>query len=65
MWQMVDAIVIPIMSYQFEGWRTSKEETNNLQSIFNEALKTIIYLPQGTSITKRETYQYYTTNKQK
>ena len=50
-WQMVDAIIIPIITYSCEGWSTNKEENKKLQSIFNEALKTILYLPQGTSIT--------------
>ena len=50
-WQMVDAIIIPIITYSCEGWSTNKEENKELQSIFNKALKTILYLPQGTPTT--------------
>ena len=50
-WQMVDAITIPIMTYSCEGWTTNKEEIKKLQTIFNEAMKTILYLPQGTPTT--------------
>ena len=32
-WQMVDAIIILIMTYSCEGWTTNKEEKNKLQSI--------------------------------
>ena len=48
---MVDAIIIPILTYSCEGWSTNKEDSKKLQSIFNEALKTILYLPQGTPTT--------------
>ena len=50
-WQMVEAIIIPIMTYSCEGWDINKEEQNKLQTIFNEALKTILYLPKGTATT--------------
>ena len=50
-WQMVDAIIIPIMTYACEGWTLNKEEQKKLQSIFNEALKTILYLSNGTPTT--------------
>ena len=50
-WQMVDAIMIPTMTYPCEGWDINKEEKNKLQTISNEALKTIIYLPKGTPTT--------------
>ena len=47
-WQMVDAMIIPIMTYSCEGWDIKKKEKNKLQTIFNEALKTILYLPKRT-----------------
>ena len=50
-WQMVDAIIIPIITYACEGWKTTKEENNKLQSIFNDAIKTLLYLPKGTPTT--------------
>ena len=50
-WQMVDAIIVPIITYACEGWSPNKEEKKKLQTIFNEALKTILYLPNGTPTT--------------
>ena len=50
-WQMVDAIIVPIMTYSCEGWDTNKEDKNKLQTIFSEAIKTILYLPKGTPTT--------------
>ena len=50
-WQMVDAIIIPIMTYACERWTTNKEENKSLQCIFNEALKTLLFLPKGTPTT--------------
>ena len=50
-WQMAEAIIIRIMTYSCEGWDINKEEKNKLQTIFNEALKTILYLPKGTPTT--------------
>ena len=47
-WPMVDAIIIPIMTYACEGWTTNKEENKRLQCIFNEAIKTLLFLPKGT-----------------
>ena len=44
-------MIIPIMTYSCEGWDINKAEKNKLQIIFNEALKTILYLPKGTSTT--------------
>ena len=51
MWQMVDAIIIPILTYWCEGWTLNKEEKKKLQSIFNEAMKTLLCLPKGTPTT--------------
>ena len=50
-WQMVDAIIIPILTYACEGWTLNKEEKKKLQSIFNEAMKTLLCLPKGTPTT--------------
>ena len=50
-WQMVDAIIIPIMTYACEGWTTNKEENKRLQRIFNETIKTLLFLPKGTPTT--------------
>ena len=50
-WQMVDAILIPILTYACEAWTPNKEEITKLQTIFNEALKTILSIPKGTPTT--------------
>ena len=50
-WQLVDATIIPILTYAAEGWNYNKEEIEKTQTIFNEALKTILFLPQGTPTT--------------
>ena len=50
-WQLVDATIIPILTYAAEGWNYTKEEIEKTQTIFNEALKTILFLPQGTPTT--------------
>ena len=47
-WQLFDATIVPIMTYRSEGWNLSKKEENELQTIHNRAIKTILALPQGT-----------------
>ena len=56
-WQMVDAIIIPIVTYACEGWTIGKEENKKLQTIFNEVIKILLYLPKGipTMILLNET----------
>ena len=48
---MVDAIVIQILTYACEAGTTSKEKLNKRQAIINEAIKTILSLPKGTTTT--------------
>ena len=50
-WQLVHATIIPILTYAAEGWNYTKDEIEKTQTIFNEALKTILFLPQGTPTT--------------
>ena len=45
---MVDAIIVPITTCACEGWPLNKEDKNKLQTIFNEAFKKILYLPNST-----------------
>ena len=47
-WQLVDSIIIPILTYGAEGWDPSKTETQQIQTIMNNALKTILCLPKQT-----------------
>ena len=46
-WQMVYAIIIPIMTYACEGWTIGKEENKKLQTIFNEVIKYPPIPPKG------------------
>ena len=50
-WQMVETTIIPILTYACESWKLTKEEKSKLQTIFNDAIKTILYLPKGTPTT--------------
>ena len=50
-WQLVDSIIIPILTYACESWMRTKEEKPKLQTIRNDAIKTILYLPNGTPTT--------------
>ena len=50
-WQMVETIIIPILTYACESWKLTKEEKSKLQTIFNDAINTILYLPKGTPTT--------------
>ena len=50
-WQLVDATMIPILTYAAEGWNYTKEEIEKKKTISNGALKTITFLPQGTPTT--------------
>ena len=55
--QLVDSIIIPILTYRAEGWDPTKTELQQLQTIMNKALKTLLFLPQQTptSILLQET----------
>ena len=50
-WQLVDSIIIPILTYASESWMPTKKEKAKLQTILNDAIKTILYLPNGTPTT--------------
>ena len=47
-WQMVEATIIPILTYGAEGWSLTQKEERQIQSAFNKALKTILALPMAT-----------------
>ena len=49
-WQIVDSIIIPIFTYGAERWESTKTELQQLQTIMNKALKTLLFLPQQTPI---------------
>ncbi len=50
-WELVETSIIPIITYGSEGWKMTKEDICQIQSIFNGALKEILQLPQGTPTT--------------
>ena len=43
-WQLFDATIVPTMTYGSEGWNLNKKEENQLQTIHNRAIKTILAL---------------------
>ena len=47
-WQLIEATIIHILTYGAEGWDLNKKEQEQLQTILNKVLKTILFLPQGT-----------------
>ena len=47
-WQMVEATIIPILTYGAEGSALTQKEERQIQSAFNKSLKTIL---GGVSIT--------------
>ena len=47
-WQLLEATIIPIITYGSEAWEPTKKESEQLETIFNKALKTILHLPQQT-----------------
>ena len=47
-WQLVDSIIIPILTYGAEGWDPTKTELQQLQTIMNKALKPYCSYPQQT-----------------
>ena len=50
-WQLVDSIIKPKLTYACESWMPTKEEKAKLQTILNDAIKTILYLHNGTPTT--------------
>ena len=47
-WQMVEATIIPILTYGAEGWSLRQKEERQIQSAFTKVLKTILELPMAT-----------------
>ena len=50
-WELVNTTIIPIITYGSESWRPTKKEVDQVQKIYNESIKTILKLPQGTPTT--------------
>ena len=47
-WELAETTIIPILTYGSEGWNPTKGEQEQIQTIFNKALKDILKLPHGT-----------------
>ena len=45
---MAETILIPIFTYGAESWDLLKKEAEQVQTIFNKAIKTIMFLPNAT-----------------
>ena len=50
-WQCIEATIVPILTYSSESWDPTKKEEEQIQKIFNTAIKTTMNLPQGTPTT--------------
>ena len=47
-WELIETTIIPIITYGLESWEPTKGEMEQIETIFNKALKTILHLPQQT-----------------
>ena len=47
-WQLIESVIIPIITYGSEGWNPRKCEIEKLEKIFNKALKTVLGVPAAT-----------------
>ena len=47
-WELVETIIIPIITYGSESWEPKKKEIAQIETIFNKALKTIPQFPDQT-----------------
>ena len=50
-WQMVEAIIIPIMTYSCEGWDINKEEKKQTPDHLQRGTQDLLYLPKVTPTT--------------
>ena len=44
-WLLVQSVIIPILTYGTEGWKTTKTEMEHIEKIFIRTIKTILALP--------------------
>ena len=47
-WELVETVIIPIITYGSESWEPKKKEMTQIDAIFNKTLKTILQLPDQT-----------------
>ena len=47
-WELVETVIIPIITYGSESWEPKKKEMTQIEAIFNKTLKTILQLPDQT-----------------
>ena len=50
-WQLIESVIIPIITYGAEGWNPNRGELEKIEKIFNKALKTVIGAPTSTPTT--------------
>ena len=48
-WELVEIIIIPIITYGSESWEPMKKEMTNIETIFNKTLK-LSYNSQATHL---------------
>ena len=47
-WELMDTTIILILTYGSEGWKATESEIEEVQTIFNKAIKDLLMLPQVT-----------------
>ena len=50
-WELVETVIIPIITYGSESWEPKKNEMTQIGAIFNKTPKTILQLPDETPTT--------------
>ena len=50
-WQCIEATIVPIMTYSSQSWDPTNKEEEQIQKIFNTAVKTTMNFLQGTPTT--------------
>ena len=50
-WQLIEASIIPMLTYTSESWNPTKKELDEIQTIFNKVLVEVIRVPDSTPTT--------------
>ncbi len=50
-WQLIEASIIPIITYASESWNPTKKELEEIQTIFNKILREVLRIPDSTPTT--------------
>ncbi len=50
-WQLLDASIIPIITYASEGWIMTKKEQEDIQKILNKIIREVLKVPESTPVS--------------